>query len=458
MLFSSPIFLFLFLPLVILGYFLSPKILKNLFLILTSCFFYAWGEGKYLLYILTIIIANYLFGLFLTGKNKKIFLVLAIIFNLSLLLYFKYFLFIFHTLTNLLPTLLPPITLPQTIHMPLGVSFVTFHALSYLIDVYQGKIRPEKNPWHVGLYFLLFPHLIAGPIVRYIDIRSQIKNRHVNFKLFFDGAERFVFGLAKKVIIANNVGILADRVFNLFPHQVSAPILWLGLLAYTLQIYFDFSGYSDMAIGLAKMFGFRFKENFNFPYLASSVQDFWRRWHMTLSSWFRDYLYIPLGGNRRGKVRVAINILVVFFLTGLWHGASWNFVFWGVYYGVFLVIERVIFKDSFEKIWRPLRHFYTLIVVIIGWLFFRIQSLSYAFYLLKIMFGIEKSYSFLPVEMFVNRETLLILVLGIILSTSLVNQLKRIKYINLAFGLIILIYSAMELISGTYNPFIYFRF
>jgi len=348
--------------------------------------------------------------------------------------------------------------------------------MSYVIDVYRKEAPSQKNPINIALYVALFPQLIAGPIVRYHDIARQIISRTINVNLFASGVRRFIIGLGKKVLIANTVALIVDKVFSYPANQLSVQAAWIGIIAYSLQIYFDFSGYSDMAIGLGRMFGFDFLENFNYPYIAQSVQEFWRRWHISLSTWFRDYLYIPLGGNRKGNKRTYINLFIVFFVTGLWHGASWNFIIWGIFHGTFLIIERIGFGEFLTKIWRPLRHFYTLLVVIIGWVFFRSDSLSYSLSYLKSMFGLGGgSQSFALSNLYLNNEFVITVVIGIIVSTpilglinNLFNNIKSQVFHNvlqkssMLFANIclfaIFIASIMSLASGTYNPFIYYRF
>lgn len=465
MLFTSPVFLFIFLPVVLITYYLLPKKFKNFCLLIFSLFFYSWGEGKALLVLLMMITANYFFGLIIgSSKYKKIWLGVAVIFDLSYIFYFKYLVFSLGILSSfLLKTGNEAISLPEII-MPLGVSFVTFHLISYVFDIYRKEIKAEKNILNFGLYILMFPHLIAGPIVRYKDIGVQIKKRRVSKDLLAEGIRRFIQGLAKKVLIANVMAAVADQIFNIFPHFLSGKIVWLALFSYTLQIYFDFSGYSDMAIGLAKMFGFSFKENFNYPYIATSIQDFWRRWHISLSSWFRDYLYIPLGGNRKGKIRTLINIAIVFTLTGWWHGANWHFIFWGAYFGFFLILENIFLGNLLNKLGKFWQHLYTMSVVIIGWLFFRINSLSYAIYLLKVMVGINPNkVSVYQLGTFMNKEFLIITLIGLIIVTpfgkeiyqKIINKFPIVEVASLG---ILLVLSIMQLAGDTYNPFIYFRF
>jgi alginate O-acetyltransferase complex protein AlgI len=432
---------------------------------LGSIFFYTWGEEKNVIVLLLMILINYIFGLIIGNTtHKKIWLAVAVISDLGYIFYFKYLVFTFTTLSKILLRWgKDPLTISQIV-MPLGVSFITFHLISYIIDVYRKEIKAEKNILDFSLYILMFPHLIAGPIVRYKDIGVQIKKRELSTELFAQGIKRFIGGLAKKVLIANIMAVVADQIFVIFPQYLSGQIVWLGLFSYTLQIYFDFSGYSDMAIGLAKMFGFNFKENFNFPYIATSIQDFWRRWHMSLSSWFRDYLYIPLGGNRKGKVRTLINIAVVFALTGLWHGANWHFIFWGIYYGFFLILENLFLGKVLNKLWAGWQHFYTLTVVIIGWLFFRINSLSYAIYLLKVMFGaISNKMMVYQLSVFMTKEYLSIMVVALLMVTPLGQRLfqkiiNKIPIIEIATFGVLFVLSIMQLAGDTYNPFIYFRF
>ena len=367
MVFSSSLFLFGFLPVVLAIYFFSHNRYRNLVLLIASLFFYAWGEPRNVLVMLASILINYLLGLGIekASKQKKLFLILSVLYNIGVLFYFKYLNFagsIWESLTGQTLNM-------KTIVLPIGISFFTFQIMSYVIDVYRGNVPAQKNLINLALYISLFPQLIAGPIVRYIDVEAQIKQRESTWDGAYVGVKRFAIGFAKKVLIADQLATLADTVFagGNYPSMLSH---WIGIIAYTLQIYYDFSGYSDMAIGLGKIFGFDFLENFNYPYISRSIKEFWRRWHISLSSWFRDYLYIPLGGNRKGKVRTYINLIIVFFVTGLWHGASFNFIVWGLYYAVFLVIERLGFGKRLEKLPRIIQHVYTLLVVVIGWVFF----------------------------------------------------------------------------------------
>ena len=359
MLFTSPIFLCVFLPLLLILYSITPRVLKNTLLALASLMFYFWGEVDYAWVFLLSVVFNYLMGRIIglsASSKKSLFLVIACIVNLVLLGYFKYANFIADNINQLLSLFhFAPIRL-DPVHLPIGISFVTFHALSYLIDIKRGTSTEQKDPMDVLLYLALFPQLIAGPIIRYNQIAEQIKNRFFSIDDVYAGIRRFIFGLSKKVLIANQLGLIADSIFSIHGTDITTPLAWLGVTAYTLQLYFDFSGYSCMAIGLAMIFGFRFPENFNYPYISKSIQEFWRRWHISLSSWFRDYLYIPLGGNRHGTARTYFNLVLVFFLCGLWHGSSWNFVIWGLFHGSFLVIERIKLGIWLEKLWTPFAH------------------------------------------------------------------------------------------------------
>jgi len=484
MVFSSILFLYLFLPLTLLLYFVAGPRFRNFLLLTASLFFYAWGEMGYVLLMLFSIASNWLVGLGIDaakkqGRSGKKVLIIGITINLFPLAFFKYGNFIADNLSSLMAVLgLGGITL-NDVHLPIGISFFTFQAISYIVDVYRHEAEVQKNPLNLALYISLFPQLIAGPIVRYHDIAREIIVRRTTAVDFRDGVLRFVAGLAKKVLIANNLGALADHVFSLPPGELSAGLAWLGLIAYTLQIYYDFSGYSDMAIGLGRMFGFHFLENFNYPYISRSISDFWRRWHISLSSWFRDYLYIPLGGNRVGLARNYFNLLMVFFLCGLWHGASWVFVIWGLYHGAFLVLERSPAGTLLDKLPVPLRHAYTLFVVMIGWVFFRSETLNYAFQYIAAL-GNFAGDPYLDAELFaaMNNEFYLALITGILFAMPIIPTVKTVleQYQEKlsGSGVIILksgttavlmiwlaflvVYGSAELISGTHNPFLYFRF
>ena len=377
MLFSSLTFLFIFLPLVIFIYYISNDKYKNYILLLFSLIFYSWGEPKYIFLMLLSIVVNYILALIIDkyrkSKLKVYTLIFSIIFNIGLLFIFKYLSFFTININNMFNMNIRILN----IVLPIGISFYTFQILSYVIDVYRNDVKVQKNIFVLGTYISFFPQLIAGPIVRYSTIEKQLMKREHNFSMFCDGLRRFFVGLIKKVLIANNVALIADTIFNSTAvSNYNFIILIVALISYTIQIYYDFSGYSDMAIGLGKMFGFTFLENFNYPYIAISITDFWRRWHISLSTWFRDYVYIPLGGNRCSKARWIFNILVVWFLTGFWHGASWNFIIWGMYYAILLLIEKLFLSKFLEKLPKVIRFIYTFLLVNIGWLIFRIEDLS----------------------------------------------------------------------------------
>lgn len=480
MIFSTPIFLFGFLPLVLLAYFSSPRATKNITLLVFSLLFYAWGEVFYVLVMIASILANYAVGCLIyryrnNSKYKKKCLVYGIVINLALLVFFKYANFIVDNCNILLSRFhFSPIDLP-TVHLPLGISFFTFQAMSYLVDVYRKKAFVQKNLISLALYISLFPQLIAGPIVRYLDVSRQIDNRSHSVALFAEGVQRFIYGLSKKMLLANPLGEVADPVFLLQGDALTMPLAWVGIVAYTLQIFFDFSGYSDMAIGLGKMFGFTFHENFNYPYIARSLREFWRRWHISLSTWFRDYVYISLGGNRGSSVKVYCNLLVVFILTGVWHGASWNYLLWGLFHGLFIIVERVGFDAVLERTWKPLQHLYLLAVIVTGWVLFRADTLecSQAYFVSMLDFNKFYTSSFQFAQVLSN-ESILALIFGLFLSVPVLPTAKRmlnssqgvcsigLKYffstIKIVYMAVLFFVSVLKVSSGTYNPFLYFRF
>ncbi len=483
MLFSSAIFLFLFLPIVIIGYYLLRGEWRNTFLFIASLVFYAWGGISYSVLLIVSILMNYFIGR-LIGKNlgkrrSRLWLSLGVSLNLLFLGIFKYANFIIANLNNLFEVINIPVINNNSIVLPIGISFYTFQSLSYLVDIYRRETGVQRNILRLGLYISLFPQLIAGPIVRYHDIAKQLHSRITSFDKFSYGVQRFLTGLAKKVLIANSFAFVADEMFAMAPTELSAPMAWLGIISYTFQIYFDFSGYSDMAIGLGSIFGFKILENFNFPYIATSIKDFWRRWHISLSTWFRDYLYIPLGGNRKNLTRTYVNLLIVFFLTGLWHGASWNFVVWGLVHGFFLVIERVGGDKILNKIWKPLQHLYTLFIVLMAWVLFRAEDISYAWDYYKAMFGMNVTttgtYSYFK---YIDREFIIVSIFAVLASTKFFinsgtlirktyfNGNKKVQFtfhsihsvLTIGFYIGILILCSMYLLSDSYNPFIYYRF
>ncbi len=481
MLFTEPAFLFLFLPVLLATYFLIGRRFRNLILAVFSLYFYSIGEVYYVWLLLASCGFNYIMALKIEKANdrqtSRKWLIGALVLNLLILAVFKYTNFIIENLNYLLLWVGWQIPQPK-IRMPLGVTFFTFHTISYVVDVYRGVIPAEKNLGKIILYISLFPHLIAGPIVRYQEIVEQIHQRFHNLEGFSYGIKRFILGLGKKMMIANTLAQPADNIFAQPPDQLSSPVAWLGIVCYALQLYFDFSGYSDMAIGLAMMFGFRFPENFNYPYISSSVTEFWRRWHITLSTWFRDYLYIPLGGNRVALSRVYFNLLVVFFLCGLWHGAHWTFIIWGLFHGLFLILERMKLLDWLTRSPGPWKHLYLITVVLIGWVFFRSETLTDAWQYIAVMFGFHANTVTLhPLEMFVNLPVVLALIAGFlgsmpILPTlerslpKLIDKLTPIPHLlhplvdisgSIALAGIFLVSLTLSA-AGTYNPFIYFRF
>ncbi len=484
MVFSSPIFLFLFLPVVLTVYSVLPgPRWKNLWLLAVSIVFYAWGEALFVFLMLGSTLMNYVLGLWVDKESKsdkgKWAVGIAVALNIGLLAFFKYANFIVGNLNPLLATLHLGSVHLRAVRLPIGISFFTFHALSYVIDIYRRKSRAASNPTDVALYIFFFPQLIAGPILRWSAMAPQIARRFVTRAGFVEGIRRFTAGLAKKMLIANTVAVPADQIFSLSAAELSPAIAWFGALCYTLQIYFDFSGYSDMAVGLGKMFGFEFIENFNYPYIAQSIKDFWRRWHISLSSWFRDYLYFPLGGNRGSASRTCFNLIIVFFLCGLWHGASWTFVIWGLYHGAFLVLERTRFGGFVDRLPRPLRHGYTVGVVVVGWVLFRANTFPQAWLYLESIFALNAAAgAHLPFARYFSHQIACALVAGVIFSTpawpwfknswnKLIEALPRFLRVPAQiiapaleplFLAALLLASAAWLAGSTYNPFIYFRF
>lgn len=471
MIFPSIAFLCLFLPVFLLAYALLP--IRNLTILALSLLFYAWGEGVYLLLLLATVAINYTFGQMIHRAHspvRRYALWAGVGLNLLILFYYKYFGFLTGELLNL------QIPADNSPHLPLGISFFIFQSISYLVDVYRKDSPPANSIFNVALYITMFPQLVAGPIVRYASISGTINQRRINLRQVRDGALLFVGGLCQKVLIANNAAEIADAAFSLPYEQVSTSIAWLGSAAYTLQIFFDFSGYSSMAIGIGLIMGFRFPTNFNYPYIARSITEFWRRWHMSLSSWFRDYVYIPLGGNRKGPMRTYVNLFVVFFLCGLWHGAAWTFVIWGIYHGILLVLERLALNRLLSRLPAPVSLAYTLFMVLIGWVLFRAESFEQAAIFIKALFGIAGTASLAPEMMqALTRENLLYCLLGIALSTPIIPRLmQRLSVLPVtaghsSYGLMRLsVVGSMALLGfllcgvyiyvGTYNPFIYFRF
>lgn len=466
MVFSSTIFLCVYLPLVLLGYYICPKKGRNLFLLIASLVFYAWGEPKYVFLMIFSILINYVFGRLMDknrGRQKrmKLLLVLSVVIDLGLLSVFKYTDFV---ITNVNAIFGANFDL-LNIALPIGISFYTFQAMSYTIDVYRNDVRVQKNLIDFGMYITMFPQLIAGPIVRYADVQDQLADRSVTTADFSEGIMRFVVGLGKKVLLANQMGAVWSEIYAL-GGDVSALMAWTGAIAYTFQIYFDFSGYSDMAIGLGRMFGFKFPENFRYPYQSVSITDFWRRWHITLSTWFKEYLYIPLGGNRRGLARQALNLLIVWSLTGFWHGAGWNFVMWGLYYFVILFIEKLFLLKALDKLPKFFRHVYALVLIIIGWVIFASDDVSVLLPYLGSMFGANGAIGGMDVYTLLTKAVLLIICC--VASTELPKKLflsaagamneKAAFTLKSVMTIALLALSMILLIGDSYNPFLYFRF
>lgn len=466
MVFSSTIFLCVYLPLVLLGYYICPKKGRNLFLLIVSLVFYAWGEPKYVFLMIFSILVNYIFGRLMdkhreNKKRLKLMLVLSVVIDIGLLSVFKYTDFI---ITNVNAIFGANFDL-LNIALPIGISFYTFQAMSYTIDVYRNDVRVQKNLIDFGMYITMFPQLIAGPIVRYADVQDQLAERSVTTADFSEGIMRFVVGLGKKVLLANQMGAVWSEIYAL-GGDVSALMAWTGAIAYTFQIYFDFSGYSDMAIGLGRMFGFKFPENFRYPYQSVSITDFWRRWHITLSTWFKEYLYIPLGGNRYGLARQALNLLIVWSLTGFWHGAGWNFVMWGLYYFVILFIEKLFLLKALDKLPKLFRHVYALLLIVIGWVIFASDDVSVLLPYLGSMFGANGAIGGMDVYTLLTKAALL--VICCIASTELPKKLflsaagamneKAAFTLKSVLMIALLALSMILLIGDSYNPFLYFRF
>lgn len=470
MVFSSLVFLFVFLPITLLFYFIVPRKYRNFILLIVSLIFYAWGEPVYIVLMLFSTVIDFINGLLVEKyadqpkKAKKV-VIFAVIVNLSLLTFFKYSGFIVSNLNALMGT---TFTVPD-IALPIGISFYTFQTMSYTIDVFRKDAPAQKNIINLGAYVTMFPQLIAGPIIRYQTVAEQLNHRKETQSLFASGVERFVIGLGKKVLLANNIGLLWSQVSSIAISELTVMTSWLGVIAFGLQIYFDFSGYSDMAIGLGRMFGFELLENFNYPYISQSITEFWRRWHISLGTWFRDYVYIPLGGNRKGKWRTYLNVFIVWFLTGLWHGASWNFILWGLYFGIIITIEKVFLMKWLSYAPRLIRHLYTLVLLIIGWGLFAFENLSYLKDYFRVMFGFKEVALYDQVTLYYLMTNGVLLIILVVASTPLAKQMyqklkqsKRGELFDVVLSpivcLLILILSTAYLVDSSYNPFLYFRF
>ena len=480
MVFSNAVFLFIFLPVVILGYYILRGRARNYWLLAVSIVFYAWNKPSFTIILLTSIVLNYV-GAFILEKmkkdaNRKMILFLTVASNLGILFYFKYFNFTIETINKLFNA---NVQFAQVI-LPIGISFFTFQGLSYVVDVYRKEVPAQKNIFKLGMYISMFPQLVAGPIVRYVDVAAEIDDRKVTIEDFSYGIQRFIIGLFKKIIIADTMAVIANAMFDRDPILNSVSMAWLGIIAYSLQIFFDFAGYSDMAIGLGRMFGFHFLENFNYPYISKSITEFWRRWHISLSSFFKDYVYIPLGGNRK---RVYLNVAIVFLLTGIWHGAAYTFIAWGIWHGFFNLLEKFIRSFSKKKkeetkeksisikciVVSFLQHTYTLAVVLVGWVMFRASGLKNAIkYVLSLVGLYNPEVSVYNVRLYLDKWTFPIMLLGILMATPLLKKLYDllkskihenifipIKYIVLLMALMLCV---LQVASNTYSAFIYFQF
>lgn len=466
--FSSLLFLFVFLPTVLCAYYVSPRCLKNFILVIASLFFYAWGEPVYIVLMVFISIFDYLNGLLIDKYMerlviRRLVLICSLTVNLSVLGFFKYYGFLMDNINALFNLQIVVTPLP----LPIGISFYTFQSISYVVDVYLGRVKAQKNLINYATFVTMFPQLIAGPIIKYTDISKQIEDRKESLALFGEGAMLFIIGLSKKVLLANNIGLVWQQIKATPMQEISLLTAWIGIVAFTFQIYFDFSGYSDMARGLGKMFGFDIMRNFNYPYISKSVTEFWRRWHISLGSWFKEYLYIPLGGSRVSNLKRYRNLFIVWFLTGFWHGASWNFIIWGLYFGLFVTLEKIFLLKWLENKPNFLGHIYTLGVVIVGWVFFEFDSLLRGFAYLQIMFGIS-SYQLIDdkASYYLYTNAFLLVALAVCSTPMLKNLVaswqERVKLVhNVALPVIyslLLFFCTAYLVNLSYNPFLYFRF
>lgn len=466
MVFSSIVFLYIFLPIMLLLYFIVPSKFKNAIMILASLVFFAWGEIRYIFIMLVLAVMDFVCGKQITkyqnNKKKKIlFLMINVVVNLGILFFFKYADFIITNINNLTGLSIPLLNIP----LPIGVSFNTFQSLSYIIDVYRGTVKCEKSFYNYLTYTTLFPQIIAGPIVRYETVDEELETKNISMDNFSAGMKRFIIGLGKKVLIANSVGALWNTIEVGNYSELSMLFAWIGIIAFALQIYFDFSGYSDMAIGLAQIFGMKFDENFNYPYISKSITEFWRRWHITLSSWFRDYVYIPLGGNRRGLAIQIRNILIVWFLTGAWHGASWNFILWGVYFGVILILEKLFLLKVLEKLPNIIRHIYAIVIILVSWAIFAFEDLAKVGEYIKAMFINSNLWD--NEALYYLQNYWVLILIGAICSIPLWKKLKEkidsknskgLEFITSLGYVAILILSTASLVTNSFNPFLYFRF
>ncbi|MCY6484120.1 MBOAT family protein [Clostridium aestuarii] len=467
MVFSSLIFIFVFLPLTIITYYIVPKNFRNFILLIASLVFYAWGEPIYIFIMIFSTVFDYTNGLLIhkfreRRRIARLVFINSMVVNLGILCFFKYYNFIIYNINSLMHVNIDTPNLP----LPIGISFYTFQTMSYVIDLYIGKVSVQKKIISFGTYVTMFPQLVAGPIVKYGDIDKQLNKRKESLAMFGEGAELFIIGLAKKVLLANNIGLLWDNVKATPIGEISILSAWLGIIAFTFQIYFDFSGYSDMALGLGKMFGFNLIRNFNYPYISKSVTEFWHRWHISLGAWFREYLYIPLGGNKKGRLKQYRNLLLVWLLTGLWHGSNWNFIFWGLYFGVFVTIEKIFLLKWLKN--KPMAgHIYTMLVVIIGWVLFEFEDITKCIAFIKVMFGFGQHLLFNNKALYYFHTNAILFIVLIICSTPItkyivLNVRKKLKMVGsiaipVSYMLLIFVVTAY-LVNETYNPFLYFKF
>ncbi len=471
MVFSSTLFLFRFLPIFMLLYFAAPGRMKNIILLLGSLIFYAWGEPVYVGLMLISTVSDYLHGLAIGAcrkqGTKRLFLITSILINLGILGFFKYADFLIQSINSFAGTDFALLNLP----LPIGISFYTFQTMSYTIDCYRGTAKVQRNFWDFAVFVTMFPQLIAGPIVRYVDVEKQLHERRPDIVQISYGCKRFIVGLAKKVLLANNLGLLWSEISAKDYGTLTVAMAWLGILAFAFQIYFDFSGYSDMAIGLGAVLGFHFPENFNYPYISVTVTEFWHRWHISLSSWFKEYVYIPLGGNRKGLPRQLLNILVVWMLTGIWHGAGWNFLFWGLWFAALLILEKLGLKKLFEFLPKGIGRVYTFVLVLISWVFFSIESTEGITSYLQAMFGLNGTGIYNREAIFLGMENGVLFIIAIIAATPLGSRLAGTlsksatghgiaiyRVFEKLIPAVLLIASIAYVVDATYNPFLYFRF
>lgn len=467
MVFSSLLFLIIFLPTLLLLYYISPLRLRNFILLIGSFLFYAWGEPVYILLLLVSTSTDFWLGKWLGKQNisptkRKGIVIVSICINLAVLFFFKYADFLINNINLLFGTELTSLELP----LPIGISFYTFQSISYIVDVYRRDVEPQQKWIPFATYIALFPQLVAGPIVQYSTIAAQLVQRKFDSVQFTEGIKRFIRGLAKKVLLANNIGLLWEHIHAMPSDQLSTGLAWLGIIAFAFQIYFDFSGYSDMAIGLGLMFGFRFKENFNLPYISRSITEFWRRWHISLGSWFRDYVYIPLGGNRQGLLKQIRNIMIVWALTGIWHGASWNFVLWGIYFGVILIIEKWFLLKWLDRMPKALQHVYAIILILLGWVLFVFEDMHAMGQFVESLFGLNGQFAINQNELLYQlRNYAVLLITLIIVAISPKPKWNHSISSRPAFELtmwfvhmMLLLLSIAYLVDASFNPFLYFRF